>query len=474
VTSLDGALGASALNDTGRQLFTWGILYNLISSFFLPATTVIGEEVWRAFVEQAGQRAMTPAELAVMVVRGWITQDYAQNEAEKSGLNNQQFADMVNAASNPVSPQEAAVAQRRKILPYQAPSGATLTFDDAIRRGDMGDDWAGVIAALATQIPSPADILQAVLTGQVPAGVDPRELYTRVGGMATDNADGFDWYTLMFNTRGSAPTPNEAAAMALRGIIPWGDGQDGGPVIEGPGALSFQQAFLEGPWRNKWEPAWHAMSEYFPPPRSVVAMLHNGSISVAQATDWLTKQGLAPATIQAYVADATRTKTAAHKQLSESNILTLLHDKLIDQATAVTYLEELGYPADEAATLAATSAAAVAIADTQSAVGRVRSYYIAHKINRAMALTELANLGVDNATAQAKMAGWDIDRTSNVRVLTPAQIESAWEYGIFTEAQALAELEILGYTPLDAWTVLSIKAKQPLPNKPGGQGGLVP
>jgi hypothetical protein len=477
VSSIDSALGAAAKNDTARQLFIWGLLYGLISAVFTPVGTTIGQEAWAEMVDHAGSRKLTPAELAVMVVRGWKAQDQAWADAKQSGVSDADFDLMVKTARNPIAPQEAAVAARRGIITddWQATTPADNTsFLAAIQRGDTGDEWAKAIHHLATQIPSPADILQAVLQGQVPAGVDPRALYERVGGEATDPKDGFDWYTLMFNTRGSAPTPMEALEMWKRGIMPLGDGSDGRPVVQGPGAISYWQAFLEGPWRNKWEPAFRALAEYFPPPRSVVAMLHNGSISPAQATDWLTKQGLAPATIDAYIRDATRTKTAAVKHLSESNILTLLNEKLIDQATAIADLEELGYPANEATQLATTSAAAIAIADTKSAVARIRAYYIGRKINRATALSELAALGVDSASAQAKLAGWDIDRRADVHLLSPAQIESAWEYGIFTQAEAQQELEWRGYTALDAWTLLSIKAKQALPNKPAGPSGLGP
>jgi hypothetical protein len=477
MASIDSALGVGASNDTARQLFTWGILYNLLSSFFQPATTVIGEEVWSKFVDDAGYRALTPPELAVMVVRGWMSQDAAAAQAKKNGIQGTDFDLMVKTAGNPISPQEAAVAARRHIIPDDL--GAPLppdqvSFMSAIAQGDLGDRWAAAIHDLATTIPTPADILNAVLQGQVPAGVDPVGLYERVGGLAVDPHDGFDWYTLMFNTRGSAPTPMEALDMAKRHAIPWGDGSPGNPVIQGPGAISYHQAFLEGPWRNKWEPAFKALAEYLPPPRSVVAMLHNGSITAAQAQVWFTEAGLAPETANAYIADATRTRTAKTKELSEAQVLTLLHDKLIDQATAVTYLEQLGYPQNEATTLAATGQAAVTIADLARNVNKVGAYYVAHKINRVTALSELGALGVDNATAQSKLAGWDVDRTSNVRVLTPAQIESAWEIGAMTEAEAMTELQLLGYTALDAWTLLSIKAKQPLPNKPAGVSGLTP
>ena len=315
-------------------------------------------------------------------------------------------------------------------------------------------------------------MLQAVLEGQI-TDTQGRALYTAVGGVEQDDNNNINWYDMMFNTRGQAPTPNEAGIMARRGAILWGDGTPGNPIDEGPHSTSFHQAFLEGPWRNKWEPAFKAITDYLPPPRTVTAMLKQGALTVAQATDLLTKQGLTPDLVAAYVNAATATKTAATKKLSESNVLTLLNDKLIDEPTAVTMLEQLGYPANEATVLATTGTAALAISDLKASVNRVGSFYIGHKIDRANALTMLANLGVSPASAAAKVDAWDVERAANVRVLTPAQIADAWEFGILDEAEAMAELEILGFTPLDAWTVLSIKAKQPLPNKPPGGPGLV-
>lgn len=473
MASLSDLLGAASSNDTARQMFTWGILYGIVTSVFQPIVTEIEQEEWEAAVQAGLHRALTPDELAVMVVRGYIDQGTGQAEAAKAGVQQGDFDQMVAVRRNPVAPQEAAVAARRNIMPQSGVAPGGVSYENAIIEGDLGNQWAPVIQALATTIPTPADILQAVLQGQVPAGTDPRQLYTKCGGELTD-PDGFDWYTLMFNTRGSAPTPMEAGDMAKRGVIPWGDGTAGNPLIEGPGAVSFHQAFLEGPWRNKWEPAFRALTEYFPPPRSVVAMLHNGSITNAQATTWLSEQGLAPATIQAYIADATRTKTSKTKELNEGAVTTLLVDKLVDQPTAVGLYEALGYTAAEAGLLASSAQARQTIADLNKNVNKVNSYYVAHKINRATATSELSALGLPADRVSALLAGWDIDRTANVRVLTPAQIADAWEYGVFTQDEAQAELGLLGYTPLDAWTVLSIKAKQPLPAKPAGVGGLTP
>jgi hypothetical protein len=469
--SLGDILGGGAAADSGRQLFIWGVLYGFLSAVFEPITTEISQEVWEGSVQAGLHRALSPDELATMVVRGWISQGAGQAEAAKSGVDQGDFANMVNNRRNPIAPEEAAVALRRKIIPESAAPGA-VSFLNAIQEGNLGDQWATVIQQLATQIPSPADVLQGVLQGQLPPGTDGPTLYEQVGGQTVDPNTGFNWYEFMFNTRGAAPTPNEAATMALRGIIPWGDGSDG-PVIEGPGAISFYQAFLEGPWRNKWETAWREMSRYLPPPRTVTAMLKQGSLTVAQATDLLTMQGLTPDLVAAYIHSATTTKTAAAKTLSEANVLSLLNDKLIDVPTAVTFLEQLGYPANEAEILASTSQAAATISSLKANVSRVETIYLAHKIDRANALTMLAGLGLDAGSAAAKVADWDILKQANIRVLTPAQIESAWQYEIYDQQTAQTELEHLGYTPYDAWTLLSIKAKQKLPNPPPFGPGVV-
>lgn len=469
--ALGDILGDGATNDSARQLFVWGILYGLLSAVFEPVTTEISQEAWEAAVQANLHRALSPDELASMVVRGWVTPAAGEAEAEKSGVAQNDFANMVNNRRNPISPQEAAVALRRLIIPETAAPGA-VSFLNAIQEGNLGNQWAPVIQQLAEQIPSPADVLRGVLQGQVPAGSDGRTLYKQVGGQDIDPNTKFDWYTFLFNTEGSAPTPNEAAEMVRRGAIPWGDGINE-PLVEGPNAVSFHQAFLEGPWRDKWEPAFKALSNYVPPPRTVTALLKSGGITAAQATDYLSKQGLTPDLIAVYINAATATKVAPTKLLSQANILTLLNDKLIDVPTAVADLEKLGYPADEATILATTAQAAATITSLKANVTKIETYYLAHKIDRANALTMLAGLGLDAGSAAARVDDWDILKQSNTRTLTVAQITSAWEYAVYTQAVAQQELENLGYTPYDAWTLLSIKNKAPLPNPPPFGPGIV-
>ena len=463
MAGLGDLLGGAAKSDVAQQLFLWGVLYGLLGTVFEPVTTEIGQEVWQAATEAGLHRALSPELLAVMVVRGWIDEGTGQAEALKNGVDITDFARMVNNARNPIAPEQAAVALRRQIIPQSDADPLVPSFDSAIAQGNLGNEWGPVIQELAKQIPSPADILQAVLEGQIPAGVDPRALYERVGGVATDK-DGFDWYQLMFDTRGSAPTPNEAAVMANRGIIPW-DGS-------GPTVTSFYQAFLEGPWRNKWEPAWRQMAEYLPPPRTIVAMVRSGALTPAQGLDLLEKHGLSPTLAQAYITDATHTKAAIQKNLSLQTVLGMYEAKQIDATQATTFIENLGYTAAEAA-------AELAYADYQrahkgltAAINRIGQAYIAKHIDATQATAALATLGVPQDAITQYVQTWDVERTTQVRVLTVGEITSAFHYNVFSADagtnQATAEqlLTDLGYTPYYAWVILSARAHGPLPRMP--------
>lgn len=458
-------LGSAAKNDTAQQLFLWGVLYGLLGAVFQPEITEIEQEMWQAAVAANLHKAMPPELLAVMVVRGWIDEATGQAEALKSGIAQNDFNRMVNNARNPISPEEAAVALRRQLIPEDA-APEVPSFLNAIRQGNLGDQWADVIKNLAKEIPTPADILQALLEGQIPDGVDPRALYERVGGQATDPTDGTDWFTLMFNTRGSAPTPNEAAVMANRGIIPW-DGQ-------GPGVTSFYQAFLEGPWRNKWEPAWRALAQYLPPPRTIVAMVRSGALTPAQGLDILEKHGLTPELAQAYITDATHTKAAAQKQLSLSTVLAMYEAKQIDSTTATGFIEKLGYTAAEAA-------AELAFADYQrahksltAAVNRVGAAFLAKKIDATQATNALTSLGVPADAITQYIQTWDVERTTNVRLLTEGTITTAFHYNVFSadatvnQQTATQLLMDLGFSAYDAWVILSARNHSALPNQPPG------
>jgi hypothetical protein len=287
--------------------------------------------------------------------------------------------------------------------------------------------------------PSPQMMLEAELEGQL-THAEALQRYTALGGDPS-------YYDIMFNTQGQAPTPTQALELANRGIIPW--------TGQGPTATSYEQAFLEGPWRNKWEVPFKALAEYLPPPRTVVAMLRAGSITVAQATTWLKHQGLSDTAVSAYVADASQQKLQGTKDLTQTTIIDLYLDRLIPKTQAATDLVNLGYTTAEANYILAVADARITQRFLGSAVGRIHSRYVAWRIDKPTAQSALQGLNVDSTGISDLLGLWDIERTANTPQLSAAQIAKAYKNNILDRPTTYARLEQLGYSKQEAWLYVS-------------------
>lgn len=379
--------------------------------------------------------ALTPAELAEAVLRTAMNHDDAVSEAAMSGLNSYRFGILEKLAGNAPAPQELAAALRRKLIDR-------ARYDLGIAQGRTRNEWGELYTQLAVAQPSPEAMLQAYLEGQI-GEAEARQRFAQLGG---DPA----YFDILFHTQGQAPSPPEALELANRGIIPW-DGS-------GPDVTSYEQAFLEGPWRNKWLRPFRALGEYLPPPRTVTAMLRAGSLSVERGSELLRKQGLAPDLVAAYVADATAQSTSSTKDLGQSLVTTLYRDRLVSRDQAAGFLQALGYDATAANYILEVEDLRVVQSFMSSAVSRVHTLYVGHKISQATASSTLAEVGVPAAGIPDLIDLWSSERDANVRSLTPAEVAAAFKKTLISQADAMTYLGQLGYLPHDAWLYLAIHA----------------
>lgn len=430
----------------GRQLFVWGVLNGMVSALADPVFAELQQNADHAFPV----KVLDPATLAAMVVRHIRTQGDAANEAQYSGLSGDRFADLVHAAGRGPAPGDLATALRRKLIPEAGTGADATSFEQGMAESDIKDKWTQVVKDLAVIWPSPVDALDALLEGQI-TEAEGRALYERFGGAP-------EFFDMLFNTRGSAPTPVQAADMANRGLIPWKG--------TGPKSTSFEQAFLEGPWRNKWLPVFQAAAEYLPPPRTVTAMVRAGSLTDAAASKLLAKQGLSSDLVAAYIEDAHRSATTTQRDLTMASVIDMYEAGLLKETDARGMLEGGGYSKANAGLLLAYADLRKAIAQVNYAVDRVRSLYVARKIDRSTAVASLNTLNVPADQVTSMVQTWDVAAAVNVKTLTESQIVAAWSIQLLTQQAATAELEAIGYTPHDAWVLLSIKNKGPLPDEP--------
>ena len=451
MSGLEDLLGAG---DAAKQLFVWGVLNQVISALLAPYFTALQTKV------QADHPVVpiSPADAAHAVVRSYMARADGEKAAAMSGVAPDVFQVLSDLAGDAPSPQQLVEALRRGLIARNGAGAASTSFEQGIRETNLLDKWTDVVAGLAQQWPSPADALRAALQGQV--SVDGgRALYEKWGGDP-------QWYQVMYDTEGSAPTPLEAVEMALRGIIAW--------TGTGPGAVSYQQAFLEGPWRNKWAPAYQAAAYYYATASEATEFLRYGVIDQAAAAALLARRGVTGPDAQAFLAYAEVNAIDDYRGLTEQAVLAMVAAGYTsdDQARVMlTALHKGPAAIDQLLRYADLQRSITALGRS---VDRIGTLYQGRKIDAATARDALLRLHLPAANIDPLLADWSAVAGVNVKTLTEAQITEAWAAKIMDQDTALAELESIGYTPYDAWVLLSVKHKAPLPGQPPrGPGQLI-
>ncbi len=418
---------------------------------------------WAPMIEALSAAVLSAPDAASAVVRGFLSDAEGQAEAAKSGVSAATFQTLVELSGDAPGPQQLAEALRRGAITESGSGPASTSFEAGIAEGRLADKWAPVIKDLAKLWPTPVDALDATLKGQI-TPAEGEALYTKLGGDA-------QFYTWLLDSQGSGPTPLQAAEWARRGIIPW-DGT-------GPTVTSYAQAVKESRYRDKWADAYKAQAQYIPTPYSIITMLKDGAVSKEQATAWLQQQGATSDVIAAMIAEADATDLSQFRGLTTTTVLNMYYNRLVSEADATTMLESLHVSAQAVPLMLAYADLQKAIAQQNSAVTRVGTLYAARKITQATAKQALITLQVPANAVNEIIATWQLENSITVKLLTESQIVDAGEYQIMTEAEALTELGNIGYTPYDAWVLLSLKAKAAQPGKPSPgpappQGAVVP
>jgi len=377
---------------------------------------------WQAMFESLRHALRSGMELAENVARGIIGEAEGRREAAKGGWSADQFAEMIES-SHAWLPLEAVNRLRLRGKMTEA------QFSKALKRLGLAPEQADLAAEAAIQPPSPAEVLNGWLEGQITEETAKRR-WAEGGGDPT-------WLQDAYNSSGQAPTPMEAIEMLRRGIIP----REG----VGPHETSYHQAFLEGPWRNKWLEPFLGLAEYLPPPRTVTALVRSGAISEALGLELLKKQGLRPELAAAYVVNLKHETTAKHRDLTIAQIETAYESHELTEAEALSHLRTLGYSDEDANVVLTASHTRRVVTERSRAISAVRKAYLDRELVAADARTQLVALGMDVPQVEALLPIWDVERALDVRRLTPAQVVHAVKVGLMEQGQGEGYLAMLGY-----------------------------
>lgn len=414
----------------GKQLFIWGILIQLVSQVLEPFIGEMQHALWSANATQL----LPVLDAAQLEQRGYKSKLVMADEAGGSGFNAERFTAMTWAAGTPLTVAELLLAHHRKII-----------TEDQLKAGlaDAGirEEWIDPQIKMGVIIPTVQQVMVAWLEGQIEKP-EAEKRYLEAGGDPT-------WFQTSYDSQGSAPSPVELGEMFHRGII----GEKG----IGPKQTTFEQGFLEGPWRNKWMGPMLELSRYYIPPRSIVAMLKDSAITHKRALELLHQQGVTTQDAESFITEATHAKTTKQRELTEAQIKELYEAKAINEATAMQLWEALGYEKHEATFLLELAKMSRIVKFTTTAITTIHTEFTNHTITTEEAVAELDKLQVPAEQRNELLKLWEVEARARIKHLTEAQVIKAIKVGVLEVEAAEQKLLGMGYTQEDAQLLIRIE-----------------
>jgi len=218
----------------------------------------------------------------------------------------------------------------------------------------------------------------------------------------------------------------------------------------------FERAIIQSDIRPEWAPIlWHNRFNY-PSLFQLRRAVESGGISPARARVILRFERYEDQDADALIASWTSTSSGSQANLTRSEIVKEYESRLIDLATATRLLRELGLSDAAIAGELSLAEYRVVRSSLQSAQTKTRTLYVGWHIDRLQASNELDALGIPAAAREQALAVWDHERELNRPTLTPTQIATAAQRGIFTAQHAYDRLSARGYVDEDARALLAL------------------
>lgn len=386
------------------------------------------------------EAVLSPEIAALAVLKGWMSESDGIAEALKSGVNPSRFKWLEDVTGEPPGLMEMLEAYRRKIIDQPR-------LEKGIRESRVRNEWIDVVEALRYMPPAPA----ACVEGAVKGHLTPAESQAKAERAGLDPAE-WQW---LFQTTGNPPGAMEMVSLWNRGVV------DQDRVV---------QALKQGHLANEFIPDVLELKRRLPEISETLLMQQSGVWTRAKTVHHLIMHGFIPEDAADIAAAGSRAKINADWTLAKQIATAQYSLGIISRSDAVSSLEGVGFENDEADAVIAVVDLQRIASQQSSALDKIRSLYIAYRLDEVTCRAALGSLHVAGEQINEIMLLWGLEREANIKQLSETQIVDAFYYEIIDQGEAQGELESIGYTPHDAWTLLSIKAKQKLLGEPPLQG----
>lgn len=393
----------------------YALVRQLVDAAIAPYAQLVGNNAFSV----SPTVPLSPAQAALAVVKDKVGKDWAELTAKESGIHPNVFDIMVEITGEPISIQEALLLYRRKQIDDTRLH--QIVAESRVKLGYYND-----IKNLRYAPPSVGE----VIAGRLKNHLTEAEYLDKLENAGMHPSEG-SW---LLATAGRPYGPTQALELWNRGEISEGD---------------VDQVIAQSDINPDFGPDFKKLRRYLPPPRSVVPLLRSGAITESYARQLLEMHGLNQTDADAFVREATMTKTSPVKELSATQAVKLYQQRMISRADAAARLGKLNYPPDEIELLLDAADAARHIAYVEAVVRRVHARYVASKLTRAEAVALLTKDGVPNDAISDYLTLWELERDANHYVLTPSAIVGAYRREEIDAAETRARLLSLGVQPND-------------------------
>lgn len=406
----------------------WSLVQQVISVLVRP--------ILNALNAADPQVPLSPADAADMVERNILTEAEGADEAAQWGLNSDRFNKLVLDTGEPYGIDQALSLLRRGLISEDR-------FSQVLYYSRVRNEFLPDVLQLGHDTMTPGDAIEGVLKGVLDFGTG-QALFEKGGGLG-------EQFQTLVDIAGNPIGVEHADTLLRHGII----SEDEFKTIVLHSRINpmfYDVAKLTG---LKW--------------LSVIQIelaLKAGTVPTEDATRWLLEDGYPADQVAAFVQGAAAAKVTTHKNLTESQVTELYDAGYFTKDQATAELQALGYEPGEVEFILDVYNQRRILSMAQAAINQVRKVYLAGRVGDADASAMLDSLSVDHVARDAYLAIWKVEKASELRELSMAQIGSAYKKGLLSDQDAEARWSSMGYSDADVPILLALYGGPPPPGSP--------
>lgn len=411
------------------------------------------EPQWTEALQKLVETILSPADIANAIQQGFIPDDGILpgptggthgihipveevgidpvTEAKHSGYNRDRLKVLAELVGIPPGPGELMQMLNRGIID-------DASYYTGIREGHTKSKWSDALKQLRFFILSPIEAANLRLRGWI----DDAEMY-RLGSLA--GAQESEMHNL-FLMQGRPPGPGQLQTAFNRGLID---------------RARFDKGIEESDVRPEWTDTYFGLRVRYPSIFALRQLGSSGALTITEVADILKLEGIPPDLATKMATAFAAGKVAKQKELALGTIETLYEARYIDQGQATSLLTKLGYRPDEITLILELGDARRVKRFLDTAVGRIHSKFVSHRLPENIAIQELNALNISTQAINDLIAEWKLERDVNVPLLTAAQWAAAVYYAIVPRDEAIQEIKGLGYSDRDAHLLVDIRLHGP-------------